>query len=397
MAGSIQKISKNKFRFHYMLKGNRYSETIEMDNVRDYKTDKRLQLSLSDFITRVDKGNYCNTNFSYAEFCQMWMDDYIRVDCSKSVAPKYKSYLNNRILPYLGSYQLKEINVKILKDYFNEAKTWKTMYKGKRKNKPISRGTYEKIYEIITGSLQKAYEWEYIENNPCRKIPLDSLKLERLPSELEKLKNKTSEKIKAYNIDTYNQVLKSLDNLNSLDTTESPKKILIETALKTGFSQEELAGLEWERDYDYDNSTLSINMVQIYVKDNNSQEPGEWISKEPKVFSRKRTIKIPTSLNQLLYEYHKKNTDKKYIFFENVNFISFTNWFKKWQKINHIQPILNFHQLRHTHPTILLQKGAKVKDVSSRLGHSSIRTTLDVYVEYLKEDDDNIAKMIDEI
>ena len=75
------------------------------------------------------------------------------------------------------------------------------MYKGKRKNKPISRGTYEKIYEIITGSLQKAYEWEYIENNPCRKIPLDSLKLERLPSELEKLKNKTSEKIKAYNID----------------------------------------------------------------------------------------------------------------------------------------------------------------------------------------------------
>lgn len=40
----------------------------------------------------------------------------------------------------------------------------------------------------------------------------------------------------------------------------------------------------------------------------------------------------------------------------------------------------NFHSLRHTHATILIENGSDVKDVQERLGHARITTTMDTYV-----------------
>jgi len=39
----------------------------------------------------------------------------------------------------------------------------------------------------------------------------------------------------------------------------------------------------------------------------------------------------------------------------------------------------NFHSLRHIHATILMENGAKVKDVRARLGHSRSAITIDTY------------------
>lgn len=40
----------------------------------------------------------------------------------------------------------------------------------------------------------------------------------------------------------------------------------------------------------------------------------------------------------------------------------------------------NFHALRHTHATMLIEAGLPVKTVSERLGHGNVRTTLETYV-----------------
>ena len=43
-----------------------------------------------------------------------------------------------------------------------------------------------------------------------------------------------------------------------------------------------------------------------------------------------------------------------------------------------IRPI-TLHQFRHSHATFLLQQGIMINEVSRRLGHSKVSTTLDVY------------------
>ncbi|MBO2532688.1 MAG: hypothetical protein CW342_07305 [Thermoactinomycetaceae bacterium] len=42
-------------------------------------------------------------------------------------------------------------------------------------------------------------------------------------------------------------------------------------------------------------------------------------------------------------------------------------------------PKIRFHDLRHTHATLLLQQGVDPKIVSECLGHASITLTLDTY------------------
>lgn len=41
--------------------------------------------------------------------------------------------------------------------------------------------------------------------------------------------------------------------------------------------------------------------------------------------------------------------------------------------------IVRFHDLRHTHATLMMEAGANGKFIQQRMGHSKISTTLDVY------------------
>jgi integrase len=54
-------------------------------------------------------------------------------------------------------------------------------------------------------------------------------------------------------------------------------------------------------------------------------------------------------------------------------------------------PEIRFHDLRHTHATMLLSRGASLKAVSQRLGHSRVETTLRVYAHVLPTDEATLA------
>ena len=72
------------------------------------------------------------------------------------------------------------------------------------------------------------------------------------------------------------------------------------------------------------------------------------------------------------------------------------SFFQNWQEKNNINKI-RFHDLRHTHATILLFSGVDVKTISERLRHADIQTTLNIYADVLEELDKKAADALDTI
>ena len=60
-------------------------------------------------------------------------------------------------------------------------------------------------------------------------------------------------------------------------------------------------------------------------------------------------------------------------------------------------PTIRFHDLRHTHASLLLQLGVPIKTISARLGHASVTTTLDTYAHLLPAMDRGTADTFAEI
>ena len=57
----------------------------------------------------------------------------------------------------------------------------------------------------------------------------------------------------------------------------------------------------------------------------------------------------------------------------------------------------DFHSLRHTHATMLIEAGTDVKDVQCRLGHSNISTTLNTYVHDTEQMKNQTADIFEQI
>ena len=64
---------------------------------------------------------------------------------------------------------------------------------------------------------------------------------------------------------------------------------------------------------------------------------------------------------------------------------------------NLMYPKIRFHDLRHTHATMLLSKDVNPKIVSERLGHSTINITLDTYSHVLPNMQKEAVKKLNQI
>lgn len=71
--------------------------------------------------------------------------------------------------------------------------------------------------------------------------------------------------------------------------------------------------------------------------------------------------------------------------------------FKSLLKRAGLPQTIRFHDLRHTHATLLLKQGVHPKVISERLGHSSITITLDTYSHVAPGLQEQAAAKIEEL
>ena len=73
-----------------------------------------------------------------------------------------------------------------------------------------------------------------------------------------------------------------------------------------------------------------------------------------------------------------------------------SKWFHKFI-VRKGLPDVSIHGLRHTNATLLIAGGVPLKTVSSRLGHSSISTTGNIYAHAIRSADEAAADTLEDI
>jgi site-specific recombinase XerD len=162
-------------------------------------------------------------------------------------------------------------------------------------------------------------------------------------------------------------------------TIDQDLKDLFIFAINTGLRQMELIKLEWNQ----------INIEgKLLILDNRNH-----LTKSKKIRS------LP--LNQSAIKILEKRIQSRYkhtIVFTyhthpiNQQFISHKT--KKLVRLSKINPKLNFHSLRHTFASWLVQKGVSLYEVSKLLGHADIKTT-QIYAHLRSDDLRNAVEMLD--
>ena len=72
-----------------------------------------------------------------------------------------------------------------------------------------------------------------------------------------------------------------------------------------------------------------------------------------------------------------------------------TNGFRKFLAKHNLTHI-RFHDLRHSCATILCESNVNVKDIQMFLGHSSAKTTMDIYVHQMNKSNLSTVSIINE-
>ena len=171
----------------------------------------------------------------------------------------------------------------------------------------------------------------------------------------------------------------------------------------TGLRQGEALALKWS-DIDFENKKITVDKTAARIKEKQTLQT-------PKTKNSKRVISIDPTTLSILKSWKK---DQIKIYFKNGkhfegddNFIftnergewvhihNFIRYFKRFIADHKLKPITP-HGLRHTHASLLFSAGVEPKNISDRLGHSTVQITLDLYTHIMEEQrTDTVEKLLE--
>jgi integrase len=322
------------------------------------------------------------SEISVADYMDYWLKNYVEVNCRYNTQEGYKQVIENHIKPIIGTYKLKSITPLVLQEFMNE-----------KSNRGFTKSYLENMMGILSGSFKAAvYPYQFIKENPMQYV--------KMPKN-ENIKAETDRKVLTQ--DDFARIVERFPEGNSF-------YIPLQIAYHTGTRVSECCALTWD-DVDLENKFVYVNK-QVIKKDKK-----QWYFSTTKTQTSIRKIAIGDTLANILKKHQKDQMINKLktgqyykIYYleestQRIYCLDGTADYKPMdEKINfictaqdgrHVTPEtirycsriinyelmiqFNFHALRHTHATTLIENGANMKDVQTRLGHSRLATTMDTY------------------
>lgn len=286
----------------------------------------------------------------------------------------YESLLRVHVRSRIGCLKLSNVKIQDVQEVYDQM-----IINGSSAN------TVHHVNAPLSMALKKAVELNYMIKNPC-----DFTELPR------RIKDET----KAFSTD---------QSLRFLECARSSKHGLIfEFAIVSGMRPEEYLSIQWN-DIDFSRSIVSIRRALVWLKG------GGFKFGKPKTLKSKRTISLPQDTMHKLKEHRRRQLEHRLQLgsgYSNLDLVfasdlgtplNYRNLtLRYYNKILEQAGLHNegfvLYSLRHTCATLLLAAGENPKKVADRLGHSSVRTTLDTYSHVLPEIErsaaDNLERML---
>lgn len=277
-------------------------------------------------------------------------------NCYMRICKKY-------IIPLLGDIKLCDIRPIHIQNYVDDLLDL------------LTPQTIKVHLNILNLALKRAYRLKLIKENVVQFVEVPKNK---------KYKNEI------YNAEDMKKLLEK--------SRETSLELPIILASGLGLRISEILGLTWNN-IDFNDFTIIIDKITV-------RDKGQVILKEPKTESSIRTISAPKEIILMLKQLKKdrlaaklrgEKSHRELIFYDkNLNPIAqdvLSKKFRYFLQENNLKHI-RFHDLRHSHVTMLIDAKVPIKVISERVGHSNVNTTLNIYSHALREMDQEASDKI---
>lgn len=340
------------------------------------------------------------TTMSFADFLEHWLVNDCAATLNEVTITNYRKKIKNLIVPHLGKYRMNTID------------------RDKLQNLLIilhDNGYSDNTISSVKGILTKCFNYAYY-SGYLIKMPAVNLKIPKN----ENTSIPTRESPHVYL--TKEQLDTIFDRFPVGHSSYLPLMIGLHCGLRLG----EAFALTWD-DIDLENKKISVNKQIQWrqfkrsdeeKKNNNgrnTEDCGCWYYSSTK-YKSDRVLEMDEELYHLLSVEKKKQDNARTYFGDRfaryyeterreitqeekgreVRFVCVREdgTYITPRTMQHTSRIIHldlnikdfdYHSLRHTHATVLLEKGAPLKYIQQRLGHKKIDITINVY-QHLTED-----------
>lgn len=356
-------------RGHVRKRGNTYCIVVDVGRDESgkrrqrwfsgFRTKREAEKMLAMKIAEIESGGYVEqSKETVGSYLTRWLADK-KPQIRHYTHKQYDWLIRVHITPHLGKYELSKLTPAQIQKFYRQ------LGEGE---KPLSASSIRHTHRVLHEALSRAVKWGLISRNPADVV--DPPRPTRYRA----------------TVWTPEQVVRFLSVAQASEPSYSIAFLL---AVTTGMRQAEILGLQW-KDVDWDRSTLRIDRTQNYIR-------GKSVIGDVKKESSRRTVALAES-TLLALQHHrtlqselrlafgsKYNESGMIVASENGSPLSQNTLNHVWRRLLEAAdvPRIRFHDLRHTHASLLLSAGVDLKVVSERLGHATLAVTADIYTHVL--------------
>ena len=336
-----------------------------------FKRKKDAQAALNKVLNEIDVQGYIEPSKEiFSSFIESWFTSHYEKRIKETTAANIQSLINKHLIrenPFADK-PLSKITTEDIDAFYNL-----------KIDEEYSSSYIRKMHQILNQAFNQAVKWKRIKYNPV--IDADPPAV-------------TKEEMKIWSYDEINTFLEHCKG--------ERHHLTFLLAIYTGLRRGEILGLKWS-DIDLVNKTIRVQRSLAYIPKKG------YILTSTKTRKSNRIVPISDMVVNELVKYRKQQEIWKEQLgeqYQEEDLVICTETGSKQDPRNVLRALkrlittsnvthIRFHDLRHTHASILISKGVDVVKVSKRLGHVNAKITLETYAHLVPDEDNDLADVFE--